>query len=627
VIPNVGVHCSYNLASCWAIQSVLKFRIRVSISLFYMIKLKLLQSASSLRDLSIILGFQPKAVSYIIYKHGKERLYTTFTIPKKSGATRVIHAPCPELKNLQSIVSKYLQDCLDEINNSKNITRSLSHGFKRGYSIVTNASAHKGRRFVLNLDLENFFGSINFGRVRGFFITNKNFALQPPVATVLAQIICFDNSIPQGSPCSPVVSNLIGHLLDIKLAQLASETKCTYSRYADDLTFSTNKQQFPIDLVSPGASPHEWVVGGRLEKIIQKCGFKVNSKKTRLQYRNSRQDVTGLIVNEKVNVPAEYRRRARAMAHKLFETGNFQVEKLSTTDSGKVTTEKRIGSIDELSGMFSHIAMVSQHNNALAVSASLSNVGSELSSIEKIHRDFIFYKSFYANPMPMIICEGKTDNVYLRCAIRSLAKQYPSLATASAPDKIKLSVSLFKYSKLNSHLLGLSGGSPQLRTFISEFSRVAAKYHSQKSPFPVIVLIDNDKGAKEIFSTIKATTKTAAKIDGSLPYYHIAQGLYVVPTPKLNGVTESKIEDFFPALTLGEVLDGKKFNSENEDLKPDEYGKHYFAEYVIKKKQSTIDFSGFKPLLDVISTIISQSIGLHMSAVTHAATPVVLKKN
>ncbi|MCQ9186939.1 hypothetical protein KMT30_49450, partial [Streptomyces sp. IBSBF 2953] len=93
-------------------------------------------------------------------------------------------------------------------------------------------------------------------------------------------------------------------------------------------------------------------------------------------------------------------------------------------------------------------------------------------------------------------------------------------------------------------------------------------------PFPVIVLIDNDKGAREIFSTIKATTRTTEKIDGSMPYYHIAQGLYVVPTPKLNGALESKIEDFFPTATLSETLEGKKFKAENEDLKADEYGKH-----------------------------------------------------
>lgn len=586
-----------------------------------MIKLKLLQSAVTLRDLSIVLGFQPKAVSFILYKYSKEKLYTSFTIPKKSGALRDIHAPCAELKNLQSRVSEYLQDCIQEINEYKKITQTLSHGFKRGYSIVTNASTHRKRRLVLNIDLEDFFGSINFGRVRGFFITNKNFSLNPNVATVLAQIICFDNKLPQGSPCSPVMSNLIGHLLDIKLAQMASSMKCTYSRYADDLTFSTNKQQFPVELVSPGDNHHDWVVGAKLEQIISKCGFKVNARKTRLQYQDSRQDVTGLVVNEKVNVPAPYRRQARAMAHKLFEHGSFQVERLSIKDKGQVISERIEGSVDQLSGMFSYIAMVSQHNKDLLLKAGLKNAQTELSSIEKVHRDLIFYKSFYANPMPTIICEGKTDNVYLRCAIRSLAKQYPLLATFEDENKLKLNVSLFKYSRLNSSLLGISGGTSNLKPFISDFSKNIARYKSRKSPFPVIILIDNDRGAKEIYSTIKTTTKTADTIDGSMPYYHIAQGLYVVPTPKLNGALESKIEDFFPLQTLNETLDGKKFNDKNEDLKTDEYGKHFFAEHVIKKKQNSIDFTGFKPLLDIISSIISQSVALHMSAVVPPAPP------
>jgi hypothetical protein len=98
---------------------------------------------------------------------------------------------------------------------------------------------------VLNIDLEDFFGTVNLGRVRGFFIKERNFALKPRVATVLAQIACHDNALPQGSPCSPVISNLIGHVLDIQLSALARKTGCTYSRYADDITFSTNKQVFP----------------------------------------------------------------------------------------------------------------------------------------------------------------------------------------------------------------------------------------------------------------------------------------------------------------------------------------------------------------------------------------------
>ena len=102
------------------------------------------------------------------------------------------------------------------------------------------------RRWVFNLDLEDFFPSINFGRVRGFLLKNRDFRAESEHrATVISQIACHENSLPQGSPCSPVISNLVAHLLDMRLVRLASSVGCTYSRYADDLTFSTNKKIFP----------------------------------------------------------------------------------------------------------------------------------------------------------------------------------------------------------------------------------------------------------------------------------------------------------------------------------------------------------------------------------------------
>ena len=107
---------------------------------------------------------------------------------------------------------------------------------------------HKNKRHVFNVDLKDFFPSLNFGRVRGFFIKNAHFQLEPKVATVIAQIACHDNELPQGSPCSPIISNFIGHLLDVRMANLAKKTKCNYSRYADDLTFSTNWKEFPEKL-------------------------------------------------------------------------------------------------------------------------------------------------------------------------------------------------------------------------------------------------------------------------------------------------------------------------------------------------------------------------------------------
>src|SRR5262249_16793586 len=149
------------------------------------------------------------------------------------------------------------------INAAKKLKDRVAHGFKRKRDIRSNARQHRHRRWVFNIDLEDFFPSINFGRVRGFFIKNRDFALHEEVATVIAQIACHDNSLPQGSPCSPVISNLVAHLLDMRLVKLASTNGCTYSRYADDLTFSTNKKEFPADVASPKAAEdaalHLWL--------------------------------------------------------------------------------------------------------------------------------------------------------------------------------------------------------------------------------------------------------------------------------------------------------------------------------------------------------------------------------
>ena len=131
-----------------------------------------------------------------------------------------------------------------------NIQTILLMVSSEGRSIITNARQHRNRRYVFNVDIQDFFGSINFGRIRGYFIADKNFQLQSKVATVLAQIACFENALPQGSPCSPIISNLIGHIVDIHLAKLAARVGCTYTRYADDLTFSTNKPTFPNQIAT-----------------------------------------------------------------------------------------------------------------------------------------------------------------------------------------------------------------------------------------------------------------------------------------------------------------------------------------------------------------------------------------
>lgn len=168
-----------------------------------MSQLQLLKNASSLHDIAALLDFKPKALSYILYCKAPEAKYKAFSIPKAGGGHRAIQAPSDDLKLLQRRLSDLLQDCAEELSISNQWKDGIAHGFKRHRSIVSNATRHRGKRWVFNVDLENFFGTINFGRVRGYLIKNKHFALDPTAATILAQIACHDNVLPQGSPCSP----------------------------------------------------------------------------------------------------------------------------------------------------------------------------------------------------------------------------------------------------------------------------------------------------------------------------------------------------------------------------------------------------------------------------------------
>src|SRR5437870_3961480 len=172
-----------------------------------MSQLKSLKAAVGLHDIAQLLGFQAKALAYILYVKPLQSRYISFQMAKRRGGVRLISAPAPDLKLLQRRLSDLLQNCIDEINKTHGRKDQLAHGFKRRRSIITNATGHRKRRWVLNLDLEDFFGTINFGRVRGFFMKDRNFALPAATATILAQIACHENKLPQGSPCSPVISN------------------------------------------------------------------------------------------------------------------------------------------------------------------------------------------------------------------------------------------------------------------------------------------------------------------------------------------------------------------------------------------------------------------------------------
>lgn len=580
-----------------------------------MSRLTQLRAAASLSDVATLLGYKPQSVSYILYRLPDAQKYTTFSIPKKNGGQRTINAPIEKLKSLQRKLSDLLQDCIDEINAMRNLKDRTAHGFKRKRSIVSNARRHRHRRWVFNIDLEDFFPSINFGRVRGFFIKNRDFRLHEKVATVLAQIACQGDVLPQGSPCSPVISNLVAHLLDMRLVKLAQNFGCTYSRYADDLTFSTNKKQFPFEIARPvgdlGPDSHRWQPGDTLCSTIDDMGFSINVDKTHLMYRTSRQEVTGLVVNNKISTRREYRHNARAMVNKLVKTGTFDINGSEHRD-GNASVEKRPGTLNELHGMLGFIDGIDVHNKEIHPEDKSKPKPPKFSSREQVYREFLIYSIFYAAKMPIILCEGETDNVYLTHAIRSLSAEFPDLAEVTNSNKLRLKVRLYKYPKSSTaRLLSLGdGGNGVLSNFMAAYKKETSHFTAPVLIHPVIIVYDNDSGAKSIRNTIKEISK--AQPTGAERFVHVVKNMYAVPTPIPAGATDSKIEDFFGDTIKATVINGKTFDDKNKFDTDTHYGKTVFAHKVVRPKADSIDFTGFRPLL----TNIVAAIGHHRAMIT-----------
>ncbi|WP_349656550.1 reverse transcriptase domain-containing protein [Xanthomonas sp. 10-10] len=227
--------------------------------------------------------------------------YRAFQIPKKTGGLRQIYSPRLTLKNIQRQLLKYLLNVGPEPKNS-------AHGFRLNRSIVSNAKAHCQQRagFILNLDLEDFFPSITFYRVRGLF-SSPIFGFSHQVASLAAHICTFRNTLPQGAPTSPYISNIIARSLDRDLIDLARRHRATYTRYVDDITFSFSVRTsaaIPENICSFDSG--SLTLGAELQETIRKNGFEINPEKTRMSTRHRRMEVTGLKVNRFPNVRRKF---------------------------------------------------------------------------------------------------------------------------------------------------------------------------------------------------------------------------------------------------------------------------------------------------------------------------------
>ena len=230
--------------------------------------------------------------------------YTTFVIPKKDGGERLISAPVAGLKSILYALNTILQSIYEPSN--------CAMGFVPGRSVVDNARAHMGQNYVYNIDLKDFFPSIDKSRVWKR-LTLPPFNFSSDLADVIAGLCTMSTEegnkarcvLPQGAPTSPTLSNIICEKLDRQLARLAQKHGLHYTRYADDITFSSMHYVYAKD--------GDFIRS--LHKIIEQNRFTINDKKTRLQCRGERQEVTGIVLSNKLNVARKYTGELRTLLH------------------------------------------------------------------------------------------------------------------------------------------------------------------------------------------------------------------------------------------------------------------------------------------------------------------------
>lgn len=549
----------------------------------------------SRNELADFLCIPRSKLTHILYVRKTDSYYSSFTIPKHNGKSRTICGPSDELMELQRKLATQLWIYQKSIWESKGISPNISHAFEKEKSIITNAKIHRNKRYVLNLDLEDFFDSFHFGRVQGYFEKNRYFLLEHEVAVVIAQIACYQGRLPQGAPSSPIITNLICQSLDIQLLKISKEFKLDYTRYADDLTFSTNDKHFIEHC-------HEFL--SIVQSVIQRSGFKINEQKTRLQFRDSRQEVTGLIVNKKLNVSRAYVRETRAMAHELYTSGKYYID-------GKP------GTVAQLEGRFSFIDQLDHYNNSLD-SNEIKHDTYHLNGRERQYQRFIFYKYLYANERPLIITEGKTDIRYIKAALKKMYLNYPKLIQKSASGKFIYNISFFRRSKRWKYFFGINQDGADSLRFIyysyfgqfrfPEYFKYFSDLHQPEKQNPVMILFDNEtKSERPLNKFLNGDVHaTKGQKDQLLKKYYfqiLNSNLYILTNPLVDNKGECEIEDLFFEDTLNLTLAGKTFCRKDKFDNTKFYGKDIFSQYIFENYE-TIDFSRFIPLLDAIDSLV-----------------------
>ena len=246
-------------------------------------------------QLADTLGVSSKEL-FALIKHKKEH-YRKVTLTKKNGKIRKINAPDFDLSCVQYWV---LHDILNHIPISEFAT-----AYHKGSTLYDNAKPHTNKKYMLKLDITDFFGSITFEDVLSSAFNSSRYPKQ--IGYLLTEICTLDGVVPQGAPTSPAISNIVMKRFDDRIGEWCKKREISYTRYCDDMTFSADKPLYNVYK--------------KVEQMLNDMGFWLNEKKTKFVSSSSRQTVTGLVVNEKVSVPREYKRELRQKIHYIEKYG------------------------------------------------------------------------------------------------------------------------------------------------------------------------------------------------------------------------------------------------------------------------------------------------------------------
>jgi RNA-directed DNA polymerase len=263
---------------------------------------------ASKRQLCELLRIVPGELDYVLWRIKQNRAYRLRPKTKPDGSIRSCQAPIPNLKNLQRKIKQVILD--------KVPLAPSAYGGIRGRSCIQHAKIHTGKKIVIVTDLEKCFPSIKTHHISGIF---EGLGFSDDALKILVRVCSLRHELPQGAPTSPVIANIVLRRLDVRLDGLAKQQTFNAGRFIDDIGISgTEKLGSFLPLI---------------QKIIETEGFRVQSSKTRVMKRGSRQLVTKLIVNEKVNLPRE---QIIAIRQRIMSLRPNSTTKEWETVSGKV---------------------------------------------------------------------------------------------------------------------------------------------------------------------------------------------------------------------------------------------------------------------------------------------------